>query len=278
MENETTKTKSKLVPQYPYTDYEVHEIWWKFLSLSPQYKDFCQIMKSVTDIETEDFYRQVNEGYKILYPEREQSFDYDYYHYNLSNWEFMGDVHLNTFEMWWKSWKVPKEKLYSIINLRDDDIIKKLPRYQFALKVHKNTKKEQLKPEEVIKYFTNSPEYIFIAIPLSDKLKTEEIRKEISKMRKTKKIKYENIKKNECRFRIPYGTIELEELNRYYEVYQNYIIDGSNKDEVHKKIGRILDSSLFSKDLNKAIAIIKNVEQGIFPGIKYWGKSFLKKV
>src|ERR1035437_1402841 len=154
---------------------------------------------SVTDLETEDFYRQVNEGYKILYPEREQSFDYDYYHYNLSNWEFMGDVHLNTFEMWWKSWKIPKEKSYSIINLRDDDIIKKLPRYQFALKAHKYTKTEQLKPEEVIKYFTNSPEFIFVAIPLSDKLKTEEIRKEISKMRKTKKIKYENIKKNECR-------------------------------------------------------------------------------
>ena len=260
-----------------YTEYQVYELWWKFLSLSKTYEEFCEIMRSVTDTETEDFYRQVDEGYKTRYPKSEKALDYDFYFNHLSNWEFMGDVHKTSFEDWWKSWKISDKKSYSIINLRDYDIRKKLPRYQFALRMHDMKEKKPPTADEVIKYFTGSKEHIFIAIPLSDELKTEEIRKTISEMRKTATKESANMKAlMGSRFRKPYGTIKYDELNNYYKAFVSEK-ESHEREEARNKAG-ILDSSIFSKHLNNALAIIENVEKGIFPGTAYWGKSFLKRV
>jgi hypothetical protein len=81
---------------------------------------------------------------------------------------------------------------------------------------------------------------------------------------------------NKCRFRIPYGPIKYDELKKYHDVYHSINVDGLNRKEAQRKTG-ILDSSAFSKHLNNALEIRNNVEQGIFPGKEYWGKSFLKK-
>jgi len=53
-------------------------------------------------------------------------------------------------------------------------------------------------------------------------------------------------------------------------------VDRLDRKEAQIKTG-ISDSSAFSKHLSNAVAIKENVEQGIFPGRTYWGKSFLKK-
>jgi len=261
-----------------YTEYDVYELWWKFLKLSDSYREFCEIMRYVTDTESEVFYRQFDEGYKKIHPESKEIIDYDhfdqkYYSNHLLNWEFMGDVHVNGFDRWWENWELPKNKSYSILDLRDPDIRKKLPIYQFALHMNKKKKRKPLTPEEVINYFTIQPEYIFVAIPIGHEMKTTEIREMITAMRKAaRKEHYDELKINECRFRKPYGSKRYSEIEKYHDIYHCVHVERMSLNKAKERTG-VLDSSVFSKYRNNAIEIIKNVEEGIFPGKEYWGKS-----
>lgn len=284
MENDTVENKeneerqsSQNQKEEKYTAFQVYELWWKFLSLSPKYKVFCEIMRSLTDKKTKYFYRQLYEEYKKRHPESEQLFDYDYYYDNTSNWEFMGDVHSNKFEEWWKNWKRPVKKSYSVLNLRDKDIKEKLPRYQFALFGHERREGKEPTPGEVIKYFTRSPEYIFVAIPLNRKVTINQISATINQMRKTAMGDYINPHLlNEHRYRRLYGIFKRAELEKYHDVYRSIYVDKLKRKDAKEKT-KISDGSVFTKYLNNARTIITNVEKGIFPGKDYWGKSFSKK-
>jgi len=252
--------------KYRKHDHKIYELWWKFLSLSDRYKEFCEIMRTVKDKEDPD--GELVKGYNKRNPQFNK--DVDYYNH-LLNWEFMGDVHVNLFNEWWTDWQSRRNEKYAILNLRDPDLRKKLYKYQFSLYKHRRTAKEAPTPDKVISFLTNSPEYIFVAIPLGFELTTEEIRKEISAMRKDATEGNHDFLLDQCKYRAPYGYIRYDELKKYYDIYNSVNILHKNRKETKINTG-VLDSSMFSKYLKNAKAIIRNVEQGIFPGAGYSSK------
>jgi hypothetical protein len=273
MASEIDVSKKKLTQQHTkyekmdnYTEEDLYKLWWNYLKLSDDYKEFCEIMRSVTDKETEALYEQIEDGYKTRHPKSEKSFDY-YNH--LSNWAFMGDVHKESFPDWWSTRPIPEKKPCEIINLGESDVVAVHPHYSFRLALHKRKMKHSPTPEEVIKYLFSSKEYLFLAIPLTSDLKTQEISKTITSMRKKAIKQYDE--SWAYRFRKPFGDIRYAELERYNRVHYLLNVEKLGDKEVKQQTG-VFDSSQFSKDKAKAEAIIRNVEQGLFPGYEYWGK------
>jgi hypothetical protein len=271
----TEETKEKRPKQYErndaYTDEQIYVLWWKYLALSGPYKEFCEIMRTVTAKGTSRFYEQVEEAYKARHPDSATVYDDNYWYDHLMNWEFMGDVHKDSFDYWWKKFRPkPPNIQYSIIDLTDPDAPQRLPRYIFALNKHYSKMSEHPAPENVIKYFTSSREYIFVAIPITADLKTAMRGKIVTELRKaaTKKIAGNDPQILDYRYNKPYGLIKYTELGKYHDVY--LAEEKCNHDREQAKIeAGIHDPSVFTKHLRIAENIIKNVEKGIFPGKNY---------
>jgi hypothetical protein len=276
------ETKEKRSKQYeindPYTDEQIYVLWWKYLALSGPYKEFCEIMRTVTAKGTSRFYAQVEEAYKARHPDSATVYDDNYWYDHLMNWEFMGDVHAGAqrelFDKWWKGFRPkPALKRYSIINLTDPDAPQRLPRYIFALNKHYSKSSQHPAPDDVIKYFTSSREYVFLAIPITADLKTAMRGKIITELRKaaTRKIAGNDPQILDYRYNKPYGLIKYTELQKYHDVYLAEEESHHDREKAKIKAG-IHDASVFCKHLRIAENIIQNVEKGIFPGKNYWRK------
>lgn len=166
-----------------YTDEQLYELWWNYLKLSDDYKEFCEIMRSISDKEAEDVDEQIEKKYIKRHPHSKINFDYKYYYDHQRNWQFMGDVHKKSFSDWWNTFSIPNKKP-SIINLKDTDVETAFPFYKLRLNVHKRRKKYPPHPKEVINYLVSSDRYLFVAIPITQDLKNSEINKTITHMRK----------------------------------------------------------------------------------------------
>lgn len=264
----------------------IYCLWWHYLQQSFWYRKFCEIMHKSgieANVNTRELFDKAEDILESIYASENKNESQLTEPPNRlvlnSYWDFFGNVHENDFEKWWKQKKDSLAKDF-IIDLRDPNAVESLFIFEAATrrfcKDHPNSFPTA---ETMLSLVTRDKEYIYIAIPLWN-LTIREIGKQINKIRKKQKKEwpYERNRLRGINI-IIHGRKELDELQRYLDYFilktngeltEDEMIKKREKEEIEKdedscksrdEIQRII-----SADKQRAEKIIRNVEEGIFPG------------
>ncbi|MGD0274498.1 MAG: hypothetical protein ABSB79_00355 [Syntrophales bacterium] len=244
---------------------DIYKIWWKYLEKGKNYKKFCELTKSIVQNGHPKRYRAKSEENAVLS--------------NIHIWkiyEYWGDVHNQKFEDWWKNRPNPP-KLKTIISLKDA-IAERHWYYVFRTTLYRR-KYGRLPTVEEFANFGDS-EFLYLRVSVSDNISARKLAPQISKLIKLHCREYnvKNDTQNKNRYYRPIGRVRLNKLERYLEVY-DLKSQGMKTIDIAKQRALTSNSELHivkevcQNDHRLAKKIIKNVEEGIFPGPYYVRKG-----
>lgn len=269
-----------------YIEEEIYHLWWEYLKESKDYKDLCE-------------FNRKNKCRLVEIPERYRSGDKAVHFRKLGIvYKKFGDIHLSTFEEWWKIFKKhllalnnPSQKMlvedYSEIVSRHMEacIASFFEEYQREPELFEFI--DDL-PERIKK--ASPPNHLYIVINVSGGAPAD-IGNQIEKMARRLKKDLKNdprlkqLELNEKRRRCDtVGNRRPDECRGYLEVYKYRTQGLAWKDVLLKVRPRDFKKALqnnmniksdkydnliraINDDFDKANRIIKNVEHGEFPGI-----------
>ena len=264
-------------------DKDIYKLWWEYLKRSEDYKSFCEWQKARRRDADTPLPKSLTK--KIRGDLNKHPFTHIY--------AYFLDVHAETlkgkpynFEIWWKK----QQKVLKAIeenNTRPSvvdysELIQKEMRA--CLTVLKHAKGREPTAEELIKQFSFQ---IKKAIPPKIYVQIDLTKDEIGPLvRGVNHFMVEEKKKPRFSFweklheqpNWPKSKIRFLELKRFLLVY-DYHSEGLPMEQIVLKVGTRAQKenysddaviSGFEEDLAKAVRIVKNVEQGSFPG--YYGK------
>lgn len=251
---------------------EVYRLWIEYLKRSEKYKTYCEHIHKVLRKEnkkrkTSGKSDALDKSIKTTVALKLNKLEFDYMQ---RNYEFFGDIFVESFDDWWETHKTSKNTL-PVIVLNDPNACKVLPFFAKEFKKLQKTKKRPLTPEETLKILTESEyEFIFLAVPMVGGVTMDYISKQIADIRKKWAKEFEVEDFYYRRFNMPVSRVRYDEMKRYLQVY-DYWKDGMKIKEIIAKINPnrdVNDADVIRScrmDLQKAKKIICNVESGSFP-------------
>ncbi len=237
------------------TKKKVYELWWEYLNRSDKYEKFCQLMSGNNLPESPNIHL-------------------------LKTWEFFGDVFNKKFDDWWSSCKIPKLQ-NSVVGLKEA-IDNQSTYTKFRIKTFSQKNKRPPSIYEFVQF--HDPEFIYLRVSMIHNLTSDDIAKQIVKLRKKQKkaglIREESSLKLK-RYYHPTGKIvkqlkdylriyDLQKRLKWYEVMMEEPLENLDAKGEH----RTREYKLYKQ---KAKAIIKNVEEGYFPGLYSRKSKRMKK-
>jgi hypothetical protein len=246
----------------------IYKLWWEYLKRSDDYKAHCEKYPDAV----------VNSRlFGISYwgdPDDEEL------QKNIMKWErasCFGNVHKDSFEVWWKKFKqLPDEKsTIEELSPHIDEIIENANSSTQGRKSIKSTSKS------LREYMEHSCfPYIYLRIN-ADTFTTNDI-KEIKRIIKSKKVDFVK-RRDSGRWDFRYytrtyfkkvGRIRYDELQRYLEIFDLRKTGMKWKDIFEKTYPTMTWDQQNARrsihtEYEKAEKIIKNVEKGNFPGKHY---------
>jgi hypothetical protein len=246
-----------------------YKIWWEYLKLSDKYKDYCEIMDRAEGKSGREYDAIIGSLSELMWTKKKDPWDM------YTTCVFFGNVHQQQFDTWWEKRKGffvnpvfefsdPDALVFIELQLSDA--------YRFLRKYDKDYMPTL---GDIVKMFTTDKDYFYVGIP-KEGLNASEISKELTRIRnKMQKKQTSTMKFNPFSIPMQKGKLYLENLEIYLEVYQkkkegftitDIIIkkEGENIREKKEVLQRL--QSDYSDYVEKAKRIIKNVENGIFPG------------
>lgn len=233
---------------------EVYKLWWDYLKKSPDYKNLCiSFQENTTDL-------------KLL-------------NRFIWTWKFFGDVHGDTFECWWKKKRSlidrGKRAVWNVSETFVQDSAEVIGYIQ-ALQIKRGEKTRRPTADEFIKEFStvNFPGHVYLKICTHSGKTREEFEKEIFEAIKQHKKSchegewaeiYDALDTIRLGSNGPVGVLKYERIDTlrdYLNVYEK-----GRPDLKNYKFGN--DDSNYRKLNDQYICaerIIKNVENGVFPG------------
>jgi hypothetical protein len=271
---------------------EIYLLWWKYLQRSDIYVEICDMRANkIKYKETSDFstlWETCKYGYeahclaKGKIPETRSDEEWNLL---VENLKVFGDVvdrepdELNSdkiFNQWWDSpynrIRKKSSKKPPVVDMKDPMFYKEVF-YIESLCTNSPIPDEGIlpSPQKLLKEIESATTYMFVAIPLVGERNKDEISSEIGKIREQYKNK-KSVKEADAKLRIgclPTTRINKKELKRYLEVYDlrkiNIMTDVIKIMAPDKDSDNVYVQRKFYRDHEKARAIIKNVEKGIFP-------------
>jgi len=278
------------------TNYELPELekiyclLWDYLRQSFWYKKFCEVMNESgirTNEKKGELFNRVEEIFESIYKSDIKT----KFKLNCppdtrvmrSYWDYFGNVHNDDFKKWWEKKKDLIVKDY-IINLKDPKAAEHLFIFEAATRRYRKDNPNIIPTnEEMLSLVTRDYEYIYVAIPLWT-LTLRGIGQQIAQIRKKQRKKWPLEYRKTIVAPIMFqGKIELTELQRYLEYYilktegkltEDEIIEKREKEEKEKEIKNNKEVSMARDEIQRIISadklraekIIKNIENGRFPG------------
>lgn len=232
----------------------VYKLWWDYLKKGPDYEKLCySFQKNKPD------------------PKLLNRF--------ISNWKFFGDVHGDTFDRWWKEkHSFIDRSMRAVWNVSETFVqdSTEVIAYIKALQLRRGEKTRRPTAEEFIKEFStvNFPGYVYLKISTHSGKKREEIEKEIFEAIKQHKKSchegkwaeiYDALNTIRLGLNGPVGVLKYDRIDTLRD-YLN-VFEKGRPDLKNYKFGN--DDSNYRKLNDQYICaerIIKNVENGVFPG------------
>jgi len=264
-------------------------LWWEYLKRSDDYRIFCKVIKKEKrhkearkiSCTAEAAIFVVNNKGDNLNEEFKKSSTSRLFVNFLELYGFFGNVHADSFEKWWSTAKKQIENMENIPALVDYTSFMKID-LLFCAETLKNVDGKVPTIERLINYFPIflKKRYLggaFLLVNVARKSKKElnsqfekfiVHRKEEPATRKLEQDSKRNYKPFASAIKKEI-SVKVNELERYLEVYDlwkkhkimSYIIEKQGKDSKNPD-----HRSMVHGDLKRAKKIIKNVEQGEFPG------------
>lgn len=238
------------------TEKKKYELWREYLLESKAYKAYCGSKRK----------KRKDSEEKLPSMEMRMTFD------------FFGDVFENSFENWWKNRKdkdpgigviqYDKQQANYEINVTAKEIIRsKGP--DLSLDEFVNEFKERLTE----RLFDHLPASFLIRVHFHPAKSTKELTNQFGKILKEKRSQ-PDILHWETEFKkgwLPIvGRFRYDELKRYLDVYR-LKESGMKMDDILEKMDPDITRNKedFYQDIRHAKTIIKNIEEGCFPGDYY---------
>ena len=242
-----------------------YRLWREYLKRSDKYRKFCQLINEgcIPGIKARENRRLNSHDNQIL-------LDVNLF----KTWDFFRDVFNQEFEKWWPP-KMP-ESLKSVVEL--EEAIKKPTLYTKMHMLHFRRKNGRNPSIDEFAQF-GDPECVYLRIHMTEDVTADDVAKEIAEIKKNKRtlgLIRSNVaglisSSNRNQYYRPTGRIHHQNLEDYLKIYdlknnfkwnevmkQHPLTHLSVKNEDRKR------TYLLYKQ--KAIKIIKNVEEGYFPG------------
>ena len=238
---------------------KIYKLWFEFLLLSNNYKDFCEWKrkeKRNASVERPEMFKKLD----ILLP----------FVVGYSNF---GDIFEIDFEKWWANRKEfllarRRVSVSNFINLFKTEMENAIA--EFKLDEGRDPSLNEF--QGIILGLIDSPKRDIISVTLTGGETVKDLSLQFAKLIRRSKSKF---KANHWRSigKLPTTTKRIDELQRYLDVYK-LSLQGRSPREIagqieyysrHKSDAQERHRMIRS-DRQKAKSIIKNVEQGIFPG------------
>jgi hypothetical protein len=260
---------------------ETTALWWEYLKRSDGFKKFCNDIDTYCrnqgwNITSSDLGRSVHMLIGPWWEKFPASIINEKYVSLLSIW---GNVHRDSFDEWWKfsnRMKAKERELFPTVSNYSSSVKDDLDKVVEKFECH-NYRKPTLDEfkEEIIERLQSSPTDLYLKVNYKKPDSIEDIKRLCGKLIQQKRreknksgFKYERLYR--AADQLPSTKIRLDELKRYLEIFDLFTHEKKSMSKVIEimsaKTQLIIDERQYWRDLQKAKKIIKNVENGIFPG------------
>jgi hypothetical protein len=260
-------SKARIGPRYskmPRTKSEdsrkrTYELWFEFLLLSKNYKDFCEWKRTKGKKASYELPEKFNK-LDIILP-----FTIGYHNF--------GDIYKVPFNKWWeikKSFFLTRKLSRSVVKFTVGTEIENAIE-SFKLAEGRNPSLNEFK--EYFIGLMDSPKRVILSVTLKRAETVQDLGLQFDKLIRRLEPKFRS-NNWPWEWKFPTTTKRLEEIQRYLDVYKLYCLQGRSPSEIAsqmKHYSEHVSSSrekrrMIQSDIRNAERIIRNVEKGIFPG------------
>lgn len=241
----------------------IYKLWFEFLLLSKSYQDYCEWKRTKRKKTSDELPEKFGKADVII------SFIIGYLNF--------GDIYKMPFNKWWEIKKSffltrkPNRSVVNFTNLLETEIV-------FAIESFKDAEGRDPSLNEFKEYFIelmDSPKRVLISVNLATRETIEDLSLQFDKLIRHLRPKF-NFNHWPWKWKFPTfptTTKRIDTIQRYLDVYK-LILQGYSPPEIasrieyysgHKSAPRERHRMIQS-DIKKGEGIIRNVEQGIFPG------------
>ena len=234
---------------------KVYSLWLEFLRLSKNYKDFCT------------WKREKEQNPSLELPPRLRKIVFiGPFNIGYSNF---GDIFEIGFDDWWKIKRkfllaTKKGRSVSLFKIEMESAIE-----EFKLEERRDPSLNELK--WIIARLVDAPKTVIISVTLTGPETVEDLSLQCARLIRRSRSKFKPY--HRWPWKYPTSTRRIEELQRYLEVYRLFL-QGHRPFEIANQIKYYSDHEsaprerhrMIQSDTRKAERIIRNAEQGIFPG------------